>query len=73
MNIKLKIDDGRKIPYEVSFDTIFPRTSVPQFQPGVIFPVKIDPTNPNIVVVDTKSSNYKYTSKNKENNFRIIN
>jgi len=53
LNLKLKIDDGFGQPYEVSFDTIIPRSAVPQFQPGATFPVKIDPNDPNTVVFDT--------------------
>ena len=53
LNLKLKIDDGYGTPYEVSFDTIIPRSAVPQFQPGATFPVKIDPNDPNTVVFDT--------------------
>lgn len=52
VNLKLRIDDGKKKPYEVSFDILIPRTAVPQFQPGVVFPIKIDPNDQNKVVID---------------------
>ncbi len=52
LNIKLKIDDYKNPPYETDFDTVIPRHMMPQFQPGAIFPVKIDPENPKVVVID---------------------
>ena len=52
LNLKLSIDDGKNPAYEVSFDTIVPRSAVPQFQPGASFKVKIDPANPQTVVID---------------------
>lgn len=56
LNLRLEIDDGRKTPYQVSFDTIIPRATVPQFQPGASFPVKVDPQNPQIVVYDSSEA-----------------
>lgn len=56
LNLKLKIDDGYKQPYEVSLDTIVPRSAIPQFQPGASFKVKIDPTDPNTVVFDSQAT-----------------
>jgi hypothetical protein len=52
LNLKLSVDDGKAPPYEVSFDTIIPRSAVPQFQPGASFKVKIDQNNPQTVVID---------------------
>jgi hypothetical protein len=52
LNLKLLVDDSKNPPYEVSFDTIIPRSAVPQFQSGAMFKVKIDPNNPQIVVID---------------------
>jgi hypothetical protein len=52
VNLKLRIYDGNKPPYEVSFDTVISRLAVPQFQPGVKIPVKIDPLDPNKVIID---------------------
>lgn len=57
LNLKLKIDDYKNPPYEVDFNTIIPRHMVPQFQPGALFPVKIDPEDPKVVVIDTKLLN----------------
>jgi hypothetical protein len=54
VNLKLRIYDGDKPPYEVSFDTIISRLAVPQFQPGVRIPVKIDPLDPNNVIIDSE-------------------
>ncbi|MBD3284911.1 hypothetical protein GF359_00950 [candidate division WOR-3 bacterium] len=52
LNLKLSIDDGKSAVYEVSLDTVIPRYSVPLFQPGFTFPVRIDNKNPEIVVYD---------------------
>jgi len=54
VNLKLRILDGNKPPYEVSFDTVISRLAVPQFQPGVRIPVKIDPLDPNKVIIDSE-------------------
>jgi hypothetical protein len=54
VNLKLRIHDGNKPPYEVSFDSVISRMDVPQFQPGVMIPVRIDPLDPNKVVIDTE-------------------
>jgi hypothetical protein len=56
LNLKLLIDDGQNQPYETSFDTIIGRSAVPQFQPGGKFKVKIDPTDPKIVVIDVNAT-----------------
>ncbi|PIS31425.1 hypothetical protein COT42_01125 [Candidatus Saganbacteria bacterium CG08_land_8_20_14_0_20_45_16] len=52
LNLKLLIEAQDSQPYEVSFDTIINRSDVPQFQPGAKFKVKIDPADPQIVVID---------------------
>lgn len=52
LNLKLQIDDDYKQPYETSFDVLIPRSAVPQFQPGAMLAVKIDPENPQNVVFD---------------------
>lgn len=57
LNLKLKIDDYKNSTYEVDLDTVIPRHMIPQFQPGAIFPVKIDPDDPKSVVIDTKLLN----------------
>ncbi|MBN2379946.1 hypothetical protein JXM67_09125 [candidate division WOR-3 bacterium] len=56
LNLRLEIDDGYKQPYEVSFDTIVPRSVVPQFQPGAMFAVKVDPADPQKVVIDPEGA-----------------
>jgi hypothetical protein len=48
--LTLLIEEGSSAPYQVSFDTIVPRTILPQLQPGVKFPVKVDATDKNLVV-----------------------
>jgi len=53
LNLRLQVNDGERPPYEISFDTIIPRTAVPQFQPGATFPVKVDAADPNLVVFDS--------------------
>ena len=55
LNIKLKIDNGKNPLYEISFDTIIPHSDIPQFQPGTVFPVKIDPNNSKSVVIDSEA------------------
>lgn len=50
--LTLMVDDGSNPPYEVSFDTIVPRTVMAQLQPGVKLPVKVDLTDKNLVVFD---------------------
>lgn len=52
LNLKLQIDDEKTEPYQVSLDTVVPRYSVPMFQPGFSFPVRIDRQNPQIIVYD---------------------
>lgn len=59
VNLRLRIHDGNKPPYEVSFDTVISRLSVPQFQPGVRIPVKIDPLDPNKVIIDSERTSEK--------------
>ncbi|MFH0864678.1 MAG: hypothetical protein V1904_00680 [Bacteroidota bacterium] len=50
--LTLLIEEGSNPPYQVSFDTIVPRTTLPQLQPGVKFPVKVDASDKNLVVFD---------------------
>ncbi|MCK4593462.1 hypothetical protein KAU45_03090 [bacterium] len=52
LNLQLEVHDGATPPYVVSFDTIIPRAAVPRFQPGAVIPIKIDPENPQKVIVD---------------------
>ncbi len=52
LNLQLEVHDGATPPYVVSLDTIIPRSAVPQFQPGVVIPIKIDPQDPQKVIVD---------------------
>lgn len=52
LNLQLEVRDGNRPPYTVNLDTIIPRASVPQFQPGVMIPVKIDPNDANKIVID---------------------
>lgn len=52
VTIKLEVYDGDKPPYQVEIKTIISRLDVPRFQPGVMLGVKIDPQNPQKVVID---------------------
>jgi hypothetical protein len=52
LNLQLEIRDGNTAPYTVSLDTIIPRSAVPQFQPGALIPVKIDPLDPQKIAID---------------------
>jgi hypothetical protein len=52
LNLQVRVEDGSRAPYDVSFDTIIPRALVPQFQPGAVIPVKVDPQDPQKVIID---------------------
>lgn len=52
VSMKLEVYDGSKPPYQVEIKTIISRLDVPRFQPGVMLGVKIDPKNPQNVVID---------------------
>jgi hypothetical protein len=54
LNLKLEVHDKGRDPYPVSLDTIIPRAAVPQFQPGANIPVRVDPSDPQQVVIDWK-------------------
>ncbi|KPL85440.1 hypothetical protein [Herpetosiphon geysericola] len=38
--------------YQTETKAVIPMISIPQFQPGAILPVKIDPTNRNNIALD---------------------
>jgi len=52
LNLQLEVHDGNVPPYPVSLDTVIPRAAVPQFQPGAVIPIKIDPENPDKIIID---------------------
>jgi len=52
LNLVLRVEDGMRAAYETSVDAIIPRTAVPQFQPGAVVPVKVDPKDPKRVVLE---------------------
>ncbi len=54
--LTLLIEEGSDPPYQVSFDTIVSRITLPQFQPGVKFQVKVDTNDKNLVVYDESAS-----------------
>lgn len=56
LNLQLEVRDGNKNPYTVSLDTVIPRASVPQFQPGTVIPIKIDPEDPMKIAIDWQAS-----------------
>jgi hypothetical protein len=51
LNLVLEIIDADLVPYEVSMDTIVPRTVLPQLIPGTELAVKVDPEDSKKVVV----------------------
>jgi hypothetical protein len=52
LNLQLEVHDSYQAPYITSLDTIIPRSVLPQFQPGTILPIKIDPNDPMKVAID---------------------
>lgn len=56
LNLKMLVEPENAASYEVSFDTIIGRSEMPQFQPGARFHVKIDPADPQIVVIDAQAT-----------------
>jgi hypothetical protein len=52
LNLQLEVHDESRSPYPVSLDTIIPRAAVPQFQPGAKIPVRVDPNDPQQLVID---------------------
>jgi hypothetical protein len=52
LNLQVRVEDGFRAAYDVSFDTVIPRSTLPQFQPGAVIPVKVDPDDPQKVVID---------------------
>ncbi len=52
LNLVLEVRDGVRPPYTVSMDLVIPRVAVPQFQPGAVIAVKVDPNDPAAVVID---------------------
>jgi len=52
LNLQLEVRDGSTPPYTVSLDTIIPRSAVPQFQPGAMIPVKVDPNDPMNIAIN---------------------
>jgi len=56
LNLRLRVEDGYKSPYDVSLDTMVPRAAIPQFQPGAVFAVKVDRANPQNIVYDPEET-----------------
>ena len=56
LNLVLRIDNNYDPEYEVSFDTIMPRTAVAQFQPGAQFAVKVDRADKNNMVFNAQAT-----------------
>ncbi len=52
LNMTLSIESERFEVYETSVEVLMPRAQLPQFIPGLKFPVRIDSQNKNIVVLD---------------------
>jgi hypothetical protein len=53
LNLQVRVEDGFRAAYDVSFDTVIPRSILPQFQPGAVIPIKVDPEDPQKVVIDS--------------------
>ena len=52
LGLVLEVDDGNRVPYIVSLDTLIPTEAIPRYQPGALVDVKIDKDNPkNIIIV----------------------
>lgn len=51
LNLVLEIIYAGSTPYEVSIDTIVPRTVLPQLKPGTELAVKVDPNDPERVAI----------------------
>jgi hypothetical protein len=62
--LSLEVHDGSNPPYVVNFDTLIPRTAIPQYQPGARLQIKIAPDDPNrIAVVDIVADDMPMASR----------
>jgi len=52
VGLHLEVTIPGRSPYETEIKMVIPMINIPQFQPGAVFPVKVDPNNPNKVVLD---------------------
>jgi hypothetical protein len=50
LTLDVRISDWE--PYQAETTMVIPIVNVPQFQPGAVFPVKVDPENRSKVVLD---------------------
>jgi hypothetical protein len=50
--LTFRVEEGETPPYEVSVDAIVSRTLLPQLQPGVKLPIKVDAYDKNLIVYD---------------------
>lgn len=53
LNLQVRVEGGFRTEYDGSFDTVIPRSVLPQFQPGAVIPVKVDAEDPQKVVIDS--------------------
>lgn len=51
VTLELEVIDGNKSPYNVSLETVIARLDIPRLQPGSLVNIKIDPNNPNKVIL----------------------
>lgn len=56
LNLSVKINIDSQQPYNANMDILIPRSQVPQFQPGAVFPVKISKDDPSFFVLDVNSN-----------------
>lgn len=51
VTVELEVQDGSRTPYRVKLETIIARLDIPRLQPGNIVKIKIDPNDPNNIVL----------------------
>lgn len=51
VTLELEIRDGNKPPYKVKLEKVISRLDIPKLQPGKITKVKVDPNDPNKVIL----------------------
>jgi hypothetical protein len=52
VGMQLEVQPPNGVPYVAQVNAVVPMVNIPQFQPGVVLPVKISPTDPSRVELD---------------------
>lgn len=52
IGMQLEVQPATGTPYLAQVNAVVPMVNIPQFQPGVVVPVKIHPTDPSKVELD---------------------